>query len=127
MSLARARRLLQEHGWVGPSVEPFCIVRGPGVRMNAGYWEPYNIDPLWLPATTHGTLDPRPYEVVEKFSVFGACLEARADFTELEQSFVQTAEFEDLTWWLERPERREEEVLRLFTSAVLRSKREKRA
>lgn len=121
-ALLAARKLLWQEGWVGPAGEPFSLARGPGVRLNVAYGTEGNIEPLWLPTRWFHTLTPELQEVVLRYSVHGACACAGADFDELARVHSDV----DFQAWLQLPGRRLEDVLRVFTTAALRSTREKR-
>lgn len=119
--LRDARRHLEQVGWAGPKLEPFCAARGPGVRLNAVRT---NLsEPLWLDTGWFQTLNPN-VEGLERLSVEGALQLAGDDgagWAALEQA-VGT----ELREWLKDPKRTAGDVLRVFTTAVLRSNREKR-
>jgi hypothetical protein len=116
-----AARDLVAGGWSGPAVEPFCVARGSGVRIN-GDFASSEMEPLWLHSGSFWTLDPH-HEGLELYSVSCACLAAGADFNVLERAFSRV---EDFQAWLEQPQRTIDEVLRVFTTALLRSRRENR-
>lgn len=120
--LLDARKLLELDGWVGPALEPFSTVRGPGMQLNERYGTEGDERPLWLERSTFHTLNPQLEEVVLAYSVRGACLCAGADFGELERVHGD----EDFQAWLQVPGRRLKDVLRVFTTAAMRSPREKR-
>lgn len=118
--LRAARRLLEKCGWAGPRLEPFCAARGPGVRMNAVRQNP--MEPLWLDTGWFQTLNPH-VEGLERLSVEGALELAGAGPEAFEA--LERVVGEDLRLWLKQPSRTAEDVLRVFTTALFRS-REKR-
>lgn len=119
-ALKKVRHLLKVVGWVGPAIEPWCLSRGPGVRFNPDSPD-HPFQGVWLPTQRYFTLDVQD-EGLERYSVRGACIAAGADFDDLAQTFAP----DDLQQWLQQPGRRPEDVLRVLTSAVLRSPRESR-
>lgn len=122
--LLGARRLLATVGWVGPRHEPFCITREPGLRLNAAFGPGCSeSESMLLHANWHHTLDVNS-EGLALFSVHGALLASGAypEGWELLERVIGT----ELQAWLKDSKRTSAEVLRLFTTAVLRSAREKR-
>lgn len=117
--LLDARKLVAG-GWSGPALEPFALARGPGRALNANFGKT-PMEPMWLPTSTYQTLNANA-EGLEQYSVLVACWAAGADFELLERASGQ----ESFQAWLQEPTRRLEDVLRVFTTAALRSDREKR-
>jgi hypothetical protein len=128
--LLGAKKLIERNGWSGPEFEPYCLrteTDGHGQKTSVRCWE-------WD-------------EGLESFSVLGALIEARAypeGWHALEAVvapahhswwngaptpaelvvFCKAAVDEvPLEQWLKDPNRTREDVLRVFTTAVLRSGR----
>lgn len=117
LALKAARDLLARVGWVGHKLEPFCVARAPGVRLNPLYGTESDFRPLWLAATWVQTLNAKHQELM-RYSVRGACEVFGADFEQLE-----LAHGADVQQWLQQPARTKDDVLSLFVEAIKRSKK----
>lgn len=118
-ALRKARRLLERTGWVGPAMEPFCRAHGPGVQLNANYEN--TSQQVVLHRDTHQTLDV-DLEGLDLLSVQGA-LQLAGAYPE-GWAALERIVGEDLQQWLQEPKRTAGDVLRVFTTAILRSARE---
>lgn len=118
LELKKARHLLASSGWVGAKLEPYCVVDRPGVRLNAGYGEQGNVDPLWASTKWFKTLEAHRAGIL-RYSVRGACSAAGVDFGQLEELL----ETDELQSWLYEPNRTREEVLGAMLRAIERSKK----
>lgn len=120
--LKQARAMLNG-SWSGPDLEPHCLVRGPGVHLNAEYGQPDDERPLWLPTKTFHALDPRRHEVVESYSVLGALLQVGLGFDGFDLLEEVCRPPAGLQTWLRASDRGTQDVLDLFTAAIRRSKK----
>lgn len=130
--LKRARELIDENGWSGPALEPYCVIRGAGVLLNPFVRvktedDPLAQRPMWLPTKNFHAVDPRRHEVVESFSVLGALLQVGLGFIEPFDIFEQIVRpANGLDTWLQASSTRQFQVLDMFAEAIGRSKREAR-
>jgi hypothetical protein len=125
LGLKRARELIAG-GWSGPDLEPLCVARGPGVRLN-----PARIDrsepfaELWLPTKMFHTVNVE-VGTIARFSVqcalYAVGLGDEA-WLVLERMSGAANGLDD---WLRTAGRTTEDVLRVFTLAIQRSKKGER-
>ncbi|HXU01467.1 MAG TPA: hypothetical protein VN903_10760, partial [Polyangia bacterium] len=109
----------------GPDLEPFCLVRAPGVQLNMRRVnrEPDAVfEDLWVPTKTFQTLNPHR-DGVELYSVLGALEMVGLAFDGFDLLEAVCRPPAGLQTWLRASDRVTEHVLELFTKAISRSKK----
>lgn len=133
LRLKQARALLADGGWSGPDVEPFCVVKGRGVRLNPRHpslaLDPDGVveefAPLWIECDSYCVLVPGEKEVAQ-YSVLGALFRVGLGFEQYDliERVVQPPNGIDN--WLKASERVTSHIMETFTKAIAQSKKGER-
>lgn len=126
-ALKRARALLESHGWVGPQQEPFCLNQH-GATVLAGD-EGAHVLSVYAAIAAQGLDVAQVFDFLHRIAnpsaaAFEAALAAGNNRAALVYVPLACCDFWSFESWLAAPYRGLGEVLRLFTEAITRSKKQ---